>query len=67
MKKPKPITIPELVKALGVPAISEGTGCDPLRPYQWAKGCLPGAKYMKALADLATRNGYTLTIPGGAR
>ena len=66
MKK-EPITLPELVKMAGRPAITEATGCDPSLPRKWEKGQRPGLKYLDELVAFAKKQGYTLKIQGGSR
>ena len=67
MKKPQPITIPGLVKALGPAEVAEACGCDSRHPYKWARGQRPSWRNMDQLVALATKHGYTLTIPTSSR
>lgn len=69
MEKKKSVTLPELIKALGVLAVRKaiidaGGTCDESLPRKWRLGTRPGWRNVDILEDLANRHGMTLKLIG---
>ncbi len=67
MKKPKPITLPELVRTIGQNEVATAVGCDRTLPKKWEKGQRPGWRNAEKLVEFAKTKGYVLALIGGGR
>jgi|GEM_PF-3352355 len=65
MKKPKSITLPELVRSTDTAELVAAVGCDRTLPQKWEKGQRPGWRNTEKLVAFAKSKGFTLTILGG--